>query len=98
MEVGFFGFSWGVWGIFCWIIALIYTAIWPKNRVSNHEVSAIRYFILRWFHALMWLLLGISCFTRFFNLPELVSNLIAISGFGVYIVFLLVLTNTGQGR
>lgn len=93
MEAKFLGFSWGIWGGLCLGIALIYSFIWPKNRISGQKVTAFRYFILRWFHALMWVLLGISCFTRLFHFPEQVSNLIAICGFGVYVIFLVTLTH-----
>ncbi len=93
MEANFLGFSWAVWGGLCWAIALTFTFIWPKHKIASQKTSPIQHFILRWFHALFWVLLGISCFVRMFSVPENFSNFIAISAFGVYVVFLVVMSN-----
>jgi hypothetical protein len=94
MEANFFGFSWIVWRGLCWVIALVYSFIWPKHRIGAQKISTFRYFILRWFHAIVWILLGISCFIRIFPMAELLPNLIAVFAFGLYVIFLVVMSNS----
>jgi len=94
MEANFFGFTWAFWAGVCWFIALIYSFIWPKHRIGAQKISAFHYFILRWLHAIVWILLGISCFIRMFHISELLPNLIALFAFGLYVIFLVVMSNS----
>lgn len=96
MEASFFGFSWIVWGGLCWVIALVYSIIWPKHRIGEQKISAFRYFILRWFHAIVWVLLGISCFIRMFHVSELLPNLIGLFAFSLFVTFLVVMSNSSK--
>ncbi|MEV4835461.1 hypothetical protein AB0K05_13120 [Nonomuraea sp. NPDC049486] len=46
-----------VWGAIALILAVVWVFVWPQR-----EVDGVAYLILRWGHALVWLLLGIAAF------------------------------------
>lgn len=48
-----------VWASGCAVLALIYCFVWPRRRASGLG-GGVRYVALRWFHALVWALLGAS--------------------------------------
>ncbi len=89
MGTTFLGFSWYVWGSLCLIIAAIYTVLWPRSR-QGVERSLWRYIVLRWFHALVWLLLAASCFLRPALLPggRIIPNVLAILALVAYFTFM----------
>ena len=82
---------WWVYGLGAMLIALVWVFVWPAERATG-ELSSLRYFFLRWGHALVWLLLAVSFFLRGF-LPDAsaAANLIALAALGVYIGFLAAL-------
>jgi hypothetical protein len=43
----------------CALLALLYFIVWPRQRAVGLR-SGVRYFALRWFHGLVWVLLGAS--------------------------------------
>jgi hypothetical protein len=57
-ENGLLGISWQICGMICIGIAILYFFLWPKKLNPN----GISYFILRYFHSLVWVLLAIYCF------------------------------------
>lgn len=48
-----------VWALICLLVALFYVVRWPASRAGN-ERRGLRYIVLRWFHALVWLVLAAS--------------------------------------
>ncbi len=66
MTSPLFGIAWPVLGGICLVIAAIYVVVWPRPRdaAAARARPAWRHLILRWFHALVWLLLALSCFIR----------------------------------
>lgn len=92
MGTTFFGISWYLWGGLCLVIALIYTALWPRPRKGTQR-PFWRHVVLRWFHALVWLLLALACFAR----PLLptgalwLSNMLAVLALLAYVTFIGVL-------
>jgi hypothetical protein len=65
MSTALFGISWFLWGSLCLIVALIYTVVWPRPKAAGTPALTLwRQVILRWFHALVWVLLALSCFIR----------------------------------
>ena len=48
-----------VWAGGCAMLALVYFLAWPKRKAEGMR-RGVRYFMVRWFHGLVWVLLGIS--------------------------------------
>jgi hypothetical protein len=48
-----------VWVGGCALLALLYFLAWPKRKVDGMS-RGVRYFVVRWFHGLVWVLLGVS--------------------------------------
>lgn len=60
-----FGIPWPVLGLLCLVVAAVYTVVWPRPRdPAARTRPAWRHLVLRWGHALVWLLLALSCFVR----------------------------------
>jgi hypothetical protein len=41
------------------MLALVYFLAWPRRKVEGMR-RGLRYFVVRWFHGLVWVLLGVS--------------------------------------
>lgn len=48
-----------VWAGGCGLLALIYFLAWPRRKAAGLKLG-LRYVAIRWFHGLVWLLLGVS--------------------------------------
>jgi hypothetical protein len=85
---GFLNIPYFVWSALALILAIVWVYVGPHTKLT--PTSDFRYFVIRWGHALTWLLLAISFFLRGMN-PELngVANLIALAGGLVYLMFLV---------
>ena len=60
-----FAIPWPALGALCLVIASIYTVVWPRPRYPAARTRpACCHLVLRWCHALVWLLLALSCFVR----------------------------------
>jgi len=70
------------------IVAGIFVYVWPSKVVT--ETTGFRHFVIRWGHALTWLLLALSFFLRGIG-PELNggSSFFALAGGVLYVMFLL---------
>jgi hypothetical protein len=86
----FLGLPLPVWGVFCLAFSLLWVFIWPSDRAVPAE--AIRYFILRWFHALVWVLLGLAAFIAAFQKlgGARLARPVALASLIVYLVFMAV--------
>lgn len=58
MQSSFLGLSLTYWAIPCLMMAAIWSVIWPSYRAQG--ASSWRRLVLRWAHALTWLLLAIA--------------------------------------
>jgi hypothetical protein len=80
-----------VWASGCAALAVLYFIVWPRRRAAGLK-SGLRYFALRWFHSLVWVLLGISLGLHAVQddggTARLVAKLLAILALGVYAAFL----------
>ena len=85
---GFLNLPWFLWAVFALLVAVIYSFIWPQKALA--VTTGFRFFILRWGHALTWLLIAINFFLRGLS-PSLNSaaNLIALAGGLMYLLFLM---------
>jgi hypothetical protein len=88
MIKGFLNLPWFVWAALTLIIALIYSFVWPKDRIT--DLAGFRFLVLRWGHALTWLLISINFILRGLD-PKLggIANLIAASGGLIYLSFIV---------
>ena len=95
MNSLFLWLPWTLWGCLGLIGAGVYVMLWPRPRAGSltQPRPTWRHFILRWFHALVWVLLALSCFIRGTLLPggSGVANVLTLLGLAVYLVFFMTL-------
>ena len=89
MLKGFLNIPWFVWSAVALIVALIYSFIWPNDRIR--DLTGFRFLILRWAHALTWLLLAVNFLLRGLS-PALTStaNIVALAAGLAYVSFILI--------
>jgi hypothetical protein len=89
MNTPLLGVPWLVWGLLCFAVAVIFTMIWPRGKRPG-KASALQSVILRWFHALVWVLLAVSFFLREGKVLDGsgTANVLALLAFLVYLIFL----------
>jgi hypothetical protein len=88
MIRGWLNLPWFLWAGLALIVAVIWVYVGPHTKLT--PTTGIRYFVIRWGHAITWLLLAISFFVRGIN-PSYngLANLIAAAGGSVYLLFML---------
>jgi hypothetical protein len=93
MNPTLFGVPLGLYGIPCFLLAFAFLFVWPHNLLPQSEW---RRFILRWGHALVWLLLGLAAFVggtgAFGGLP--VAGGLAFASVLVYVIFVMTMLTT----
>jgi hypothetical protein len=93
MLAVFLGISLMAWGFICLLIAAIYMIFYPHPKKVTHTDSYRkgRYVILRWFHSIVWLLLGISCFMWGDYIPgkTVLANILALLSLLIYVIFVV---------
>lgn len=88
MIKGFLNLPWFVWAAAALLIAVIYSFVWPQKAVTL--TTGFRFFVLRWGHALTWLLLAINFFLRGVSSSwNSTANLIALAAAIMYILFIV---------
>jgi hypothetical protein len=89
MNTPFLGVPWLVWGLFCLAVAVIFTVIGPRGKRPG-KASALQSLILRWFHALVWVLLAVSFLLRDGKIlaGSGTANILALLALFVYLIFL----------
>jgi len=88
MITGWLNLPWYFWAGVALVIAVIYTYIWPRKVITS--TTGIRYIIIRWGHAVTWILLSLNFIFRGIN-PSLdtAANLIALTGGVIYLLFMV---------
>ena len=79
-----------VWASGCAVLAVIYYFVWPRRRAVGLK-RGLRYVVLRWFHSLVWVLLGLSLGLHAVEddgTARSVAKLLAVLALGVYVAFL----------
>jgi hypothetical protein len=91
MDVKFWGLPLPVWGGLCLALAVLFIFLWPANK----QVSGVPYLILRWAHALVWMVLAVSCFVRAW-IPRSAgtANVLAFLALPVYLIFVFTFIST----
>jgi hypothetical protein len=87
-----------VWGGLACVVALIFVFIVP-NEKAVLATSGLHFFVLRWFHSLVWVFLALSLFMRASRNQSLIkfANPVAMLGgicYAVYLVSFLQLPST----
>ncbi len=87
MIKGFLNLPWFTWAGFALIIAMIYSFVWPQKTATL--TTGFRYFVIRWSHALVWILLAVNFILRGIS-PTLngAANVAAAASGLVYILFI----------
>jgi hypothetical protein len=88
MSTGQLNSAWFTWSAIALTLAVIYFFIWPKRRAG--ATAGFRFLVLRWAHALTWLLLALSFILRGLS-PTLngAAGLIAAAGGLIYLLFMV---------
>ncbi len=86
---GFLGIAWLIWSCVALGIAILFAIIAPSKE-TQRRTTGLRFFVLRWFHSIVWLLLALSFFLRGANLPGTTSaaDLVALLALAAYLVFI----------
>ncbi len=85
---GFLNIPYFAWTVLALIVAGIFVSVWPHKAVT--VTTGFRYFVIRWGHALTWLLLAVSFFLRGVG-PELNggASFLALAGALMYLIFIV---------
>ena len=88
MIKGFLNLPYFAWTALALVVAVIFVYVGPHNKLT--VTPDLRYLVIRWAHALTWVLLAISFFLRGVS-PSLngVANLIAAAGGLIYLLFMV---------
>jgi hypothetical protein len=88
MIKGFLNLPWFLWAALALIVAVIYSFVWPRKAVT--VTTGFRFFILRWGHALTWILLAVNFVLRGID-PSLngAANWVALAGGVMYLLFMV---------
>lgn len=91
MGAKLIGVPLGVWGLACLALTVVWVFVWPSTKTVPGDL--VRYFILRWFHALVWLLLAAAAFLAAFDVlgGAGTARVVALLSLGVYLVFMATL-------
>lgn len=92
MEPTLLGVPVGLYGIPCFILAFLFIIVWPRQIAP---AAGPRRLILRWAHAVVWLLLGLAAFAAASpGLGLAAAQWLALASVAVYVVFVLTLVTT----
>lgn len=88
MIKGFLNIPYFAWTALAIVIAVIFVYVGPHNKIT--VTPGFRHLVIRWGHALTWILLALSFFLRGLS-PSLngVANLLAATGGLVYLLFMV---------
>ena len=89
MIKGFFNVPWFAWAAIALGLSVVWVFVGPHTKLPAD--STWRFFVIRWAHALTWLLLAVSFFLRGLS-PRFdgLANVLAIAGGLAYAAFILV--------
>jgi hypothetical protein len=94
MDEKLFGVPLVVWGGICVVLSVIWLIFWPSDKAT--AVDGLRFFILRWFHAFVWLLLAMAAFLAAFHVlgGAPTARMVALLSLITYLVFLVTFTTS----
>lgn len=87
MIKGFLNLPWFVWAALALIVAVVYSFVWPQKAATASV--GFRYFVIRWGHAVTWLLLAINFALRGISPSQNgTANVVAMTGGIMYLLFM----------
>lgn len=88
MDEKFLGVPLVVWSALCLVLTVVWIIFWPSDKTA--ATAGIRFVILRWFHALVWLFLALAAFLAAFHLlgGPAVARAVAFLALIIYLVFM----------
>jgi len=91
VDEKFLGIPFALWGAVCLLLSFVWGIFWPSDKAVPGHI--LRFMILRWGHALVWLLLAISAFLAGYGLlgGMQTARVLAQLSLGVYLVFMVTL-------
>ena len=89
------GVPWIVWGLACLLVAGIWLIVWPQSRVTAR--SGPRFLILRWAHALVWLLLAAAALLAGLGKGSVAGG-VAFLALPIYLTFVVALFSSGRAH
>jgi len=94
MNTKLLGIPLPILGIGCVLLTVVWIFVWPRDR-ANHS-AVIQYIVLRWFHALTWLLLAMAAFIAGYNILGGIhlAKPLALLSLIVYLIFLINFTTS----
>lgn len=99
MSNTFLGLPLLIWGGVCFGVAAVFLFVQPRSRSGPSVPPRAPWmrFVLRWFHTIVWLILGLACFLWASGASP-VADVFAQSAFVLYLVFILVLLAVRKPR
>ena len=94
MNNKLFGVPLVLWGVLCSVLTIVWIFVWPGDKAT--ATTGLRFIILRWFHALVWLFLAIAAFIAAFNVlgGSATARRVAWLSLVTYLVFMATLLTT----
>lgn len=77
-----------LWALIAFAVCAVWVFVWPSDKAVG--VGGIAYLLLRWGHALVWLLLGFAALAASSALTVRFSQPLALGALGVYAAFVYV--------
>ncbi|SRR6266508_1226465 len=98
MNTKLLGIPLAILGIGCLVLTIVWIFVWPRDRANRSAI--IQYIILRWFHALTWLLLALAAFIAGYNVLGGINlaKPIALLSLIVYLIFMITFTTSRPFR
>jgi hypothetical protein len=92
MSATLLGVPLAFWSVVCFSIAAAYYFFWPQpspKRLTPRTRG--QHIVLRYFHALVWVLLGVGCLLGWFGLGDLGRwvALLAIPAYAIFLVYVV---------
>jgi hypothetical protein len=77
-----------VWVLGCGALAAFYVVSWPRRKAAG-LARGLRFFVLRWFHALVWVLLAgsVGLHTSASPAIQVVAKVLAVLALITYLAF-----------
>lgn len=96
MDNTLFGIPLALWAMICLGIAAVYYYIWPRPHLRRATPRTTwRHLVLRYAHALVWVLLAAGCFVGMAGFSTL-GLLLALAALPAYAIFLVTLLRDRQ--
>lgn len=88
MSGRFLGVHPVVWALIAFAIGAVWVFLWPADKAAG--LTGVAYLVLRWGHALVWLLLGLAALAASSPATLRLSQPLALAALGVYAGFVFV--------